>query len=160
MEKELKYDQYHKESSGQHTDLPKVVLDVSVIRVKLRCTRRGHESGGFTHLSSVFFGHHNLLLILFIANVIVRASLRKEFLFTWKILSTIIIPVTGQKPQYVVYPRDMDSRRSMLRWVRRWRPSLPPRLVPRARCDPRYKDIAFARYITSPDRLAGAYPTA
>jgi len=31
MEKELKHDQYHKEPPGQHTDLPKVVLDVSGI---------------------------------------------------------------------------------------------------------------------------------
>ena len=62
MEKERKGDQYHEEPSGQQTDLPKVVLDVSVIGVELRCARRWHEGRGFTHLSSVFLGHINLLL--------------------------------------------------------------------------------------------------
>jgi hypothetical protein len=57
MEKELKDDQYHKEPPGQHPDLPKVVFNVSVIGVELRCARRWHEGRGFTHLSSVFLGH-------------------------------------------------------------------------------------------------------
>ena len=58
MKEECEYDQDHKERPRQYADPAKVVLDVGVIGIELRCARRGHESRGFTHLSFIFPGHN------------------------------------------------------------------------------------------------------
>jgi hypothetical protein len=78
MEEECECDQYHKERPGQNTDPSQVVLDMSVIRVEFRRARCRHECSGFTHLSSVFLGHNDLLLIQLIAGDLAKVFFTQQ----------------------------------------------------------------------------------